>query len=235
MIIYPFKFIISGFKNKHLTLVIETVMWHIVGKSRFNIDWIDSVDSTNNEVKRRMERLSDLSVISATEQTSGRGQRGNIWLSEPGKNLTFSIAVKYGDRLFADANPVNQFVINGIVSLSVVELLETYGIDAGIKLPNDIYVNGKKICGILIEHSVLGYSLIHSIIGVGLNVNQMDFDESLANPTSILLEIGGDEIHLPSLLEKLLDIFLKYAEIYTPDEIQNIYQSKLLNQAKPKK
>lgn len=210
-------------------------MWHIVGKSRFNIDWIESVDSTNNEVKRRMERLSDLSVISATEQTSGRGQRGNIWLSEPGKNLTFSIAVKYGGRLFADANPVNQFVINGIVSLSVVELLETYCIDARIKLPNDIYVNGKKICGILIEHSVLGSSLIHSIIGVGLNVNQMDFDESLANPTSILLEIGGDEIHLPSLLEKLLDLFLKYAERYTPDEIQCLYQSKLLLQAKPKK
>lgn len=210
-------------------------MWHIVGKSRFNIDWIDSVDSTNNEVKRCMERLSDLSVISATEQTSGRGQRGNIWLSEPGKNLTFSIAVKYGGRLFDNANPVNQFVINGIVSLSVVELLETYGIDARIKLPNDIYVNGKKICGILIEHSVLGSSLIHSIIGVGLNVNQMNFDESLANPTSILLEIGGDEIHLPSLLEKLLDLFLKYAERYTPDEIQNIYQSKLLNHAKPKK
>lgn len=210
-------------------------MWHIVGKSRFNIDWIDSVDSTNNEVKRRMERLSDLSVISATEQTSGRGQRGNIWLSEPGKNLTFSIAVKYGGRLFDNANPVNQFVINGIVSLSVVELLETYGIDARIKLPNDIYVNGKKICGILIEHSVLGSSLIHSIIGVGLNVNQMNFDESLANPTSILLEIGGDEIHLPSLLEKLLDLFLKYAERYTPDEIQCLYQSKLLLQAKPKK
>ena len=210
-------------------------MWHIVGKSRFNIDWIDSVDSTNNEVKRRMERLSDLSVISAAEQTSGRGQRGNIWLSEPGKNLTFSIAVKYEGELFADANPVNQFVINGVVSLSIVELLKTYGIDARIKLPNDIYVNGKKICGILIEHSVLGSSLIHSIIGVGLNVNQMDFDESLANPTSILLEIGGDEIHLPSLLEKLLDLFLKYAERYTPDEIQNIYQSKLLNQAKPKK
>lgn len=210
-------------------------MWHIVGKSRFNIDWIDSVDSTNNEVKRRMERLSDLSVISAAEQTSGRGQRGNIWLSEPGKNLTFSIAVKYEGELFADANPVNQFVINGVVSLSIVELLKTYGIDARIKLPNDIYVNDKKICGILIEHSVLGSSLVHSIIGVGLNVNQLDFDESLANPTSMLLEVSGDEMNLPSLLEELLDIFLKYAERYSADEIQSLYQSKLLNQAKPKK
>ena len=203
--------------------------------SRFNIEWTDSVDSTNNEAKRRIDSLADLSVISAVEQTAGRGQRGNIWLSDPGKNLTFSIAVKYGGELFADASPENEFVINGIISLSVVELLAVHGIDARIKLPNDIYVNGKKICGILIEHSVLGSSLVHSIIGVGLNVNQLDFDESLANPTSMLLEVAGDEIHLPSLLEELLDIFLKYAERYSADEIQSLYQSKLLNQAKPKK
>ena len=203
--------------------------------SRFNIEWTDSVDSTNNEVKRRIECLSDLYVISAVQQTAGRGQRGNIWLSEPGKNLTFSIAIKYGGELFADASPENQFVINGIISLSIVELLAVHGIDARIKLPNDIYVNGKKICGILIEHSVLGSSLLHSIIGVGLNVNQLNFDESLANPTSMLLEVAGDEMNLPSLLEELLDIFLKYAERYSTDEIQSLYQSKLLNQAKQKK
>ena len=210
-------------------------MQYNVGISRFKINWIDLVDSTNNEVKRRIECLSDLSVISAVQQTAGRGQRGNVWLSEPGKNLTFSIAVKYGGELFADASPANQFVINGIISLSIVELLAVHGIDARIKLPNDIYANDKKICGILIEHSVLGSSLVHSIIGVGLNVNQLDFDESLANPTSMLLEIPGGEINLPSLLKELLGIFLKYAERYSADEIQSLYQSKLLNQAKQKK
>ena len=198
-------------------------MQYNVGISRFKINWIDLVDSTNNEVKRRIECLSDLSVISALEQTAGRGQRGNVWLSEPGKNLTFSIAVKYGGELFADAGPANQFVINGIISLSIIELLAVHGIDARIKLPNDIYVNGKKICGLLIEHAV------------GLNVNQLDFDESLANPTSMLLEIPGGEINLPSLLKELLGIFLKYAERYSADEIQSLYQSKLLNQAKQKK
>ena len=202
---------------------------------KIDINWTGSVDSTNNEAKRRIDSLADLSVISAVEQTAGRGQRGNIWLSDPGKNLTFSIAVKYGGELFADASPENEFVINGIISLSVVELLAVHGIDARIKLPNDIYVNDKKICGILIEHSVLGSSLVHSIIGVGLNVNQLDFDESLANPTSMLLEVAGDEIHLPSLLEELLDIFLKYAERYNNDEIQSLYQSKLLTQVKQKK
>ena len=202
---------------------------------KIDINWTGSVDSTNNEAKRRIDSLADLSVISAVEQTAGRGQRSNIWLSDPGKNLTFSIAVKYGGKLFADASPENEFVINGIISLSVVELLAVHGIDARIKLPNDIYVNDKKICGILIEHSVLGSSLVHSIIGVGLNVNQLDFDESLANPTSMLLEVAGDEIHLPSLLEELLDIFLKYAERYNTDEIQSLYQSKLLTQVKQKK
>ena len=202
---------------------------------KIDINWTGSVDSTNNEAKRRIDSLADLSVISAVEQTAGGGQRGNIWLSDPGKNLTFSIAVKYGGELFADASPENEFVINGIISLSVVELLAVHGIDARIKLPNDIYVNDKKICGILIEHSVLGSSLVHSIIGVGLNVNQLDFDESLANPTSMLLEVAGDEIHLPSLLEELLDIFLKYAERYNTDEIQSLYQSKLLTQVKQKK
>ena len=202
---------------------------------KIDINWTGSVDPTNNEAKRRIDSLADLSVISAVEQTAGRGQRGNIWLSDPGKNLTFSIAVKYGGELFADASPENEFVINGIISLSVVELLAVHGIDARIKLPNDIYVNDKKICGILIENSVLGSSLVHSIIGVGLNVNQLDFDESLANPTSMLLEVAGDEIHLPSLLEELLDIFLKYAERYNNDEIQSLYQSKLLTQVKQKK
>lgn len=202
---------------------------------KIDINWTGSVDSTNNEAKRRIDSLADLSVISAVEQTAGRGQRGNIWLSDPGKNLTFSIAVKYGGKLFADASPENEFVINGIISLSVVELLAVHGIDARIKLPNDIYVNDKKICGILIEHSVLGSSLVHSIIGVGLNVNQLDFDESLANPTSMLLEVAGDEIHLPSLLEELLDIFLKYAERYNTDEIRSLYQSKLLTQVRQKK
>ena len=72
---------------------------------KIDINWTGSVDSTNNEAKRRIDSLADLSVISAVEQTAGRGQRGNIWLSDPGKNLTFSIAVKYGGELFADASP----------------------------------------------------------------------------------------------------------------------------------
>ena len=150
-----------------------------------------------------------MSVIAAREQTAGRGQRGNTWLSAPGMNLTFSIVLKHGNEGLVDITPDKQFVINDIISKTIVEFLSRHGIDARIKLPNDIYVADRKICGILIEHSVLGSSLVHSIIGIGLNVNQTIFDESLPNPTSMLLEKGKGLDDLQSLLEELLDIFLK--------------------------
>ena len=174
-----------------------------------NIIWLKKVDSTNNEAKRRIGELGHMSVIAAREQTAGRGQRGNTWLSAPGMNLTFSIVLKHGNEGLVDITTDKQVVINDIISKTIVEFLSRHGISAHIKLPNDIYVSDKKICGILIEHSVLGSSLVHSIIGVGLNVNQTIFDESLPNPTSMLLENGIGADDLPSLLQELLDIFLK--------------------------
>ena len=174
--------------------------------TRWNIKWIDSVDSTNNEAKRHIESLSSFSVIAAHEQTVGRGQRGNYWMSEPYKNLTFSVVVKYGDARFFNVGVDKQSVISDIVSTTLIELLSNYGISAHIKLPNDIYVRDKKICGILIEHSVFGNNLVFSIIGVGLNVNQKEFDLRLPNPTSIVLENGSKEIDLHCILERLLEI-----------------------------
>ena len=118
-----------------------------------SIIWIDTVDSTNDEAKRKIHSLSHLSVIAAYEQTSGRGQRGNIWSSEAGKNLTFSIIIKYGKDAYYDLIPSNQFIFSKIASITVLDLLSKYGIKAEIKWPNDIYVNDKKIAGILIENT----------------------------------------------------------------------------------
>ena len=181
--------------------------------TRWNIKWIDSVDSTNNEAKRRIESLSGLSVIAAYNQTAGRGQRGNTWLSAPGKNLTFSVVFKYGDDQLRNLNAADQHVINDIISSSIVELLSKYGIDSRIKLPNDIYVGNRKICGILIEHCVCGADLLYSVIGVGLNVNQTEFDTSLPNPTSMKLEIDLEEINLQSLLDELLAILSQHIQM----------------------
>lgn len=173
-----------------------------------NIIWLESVDSTNNEAKRRIARLADMSVIAAYEQTAGRGQRENIWLSEPGKNLTASIVLKHDGTILSRVSADNQFIISEMISKAVVGLLADYGVVARIKWPNDIYVGDKKICGILIEHTLRGSSIINSIIGVGLNVNQTEFDESLPNPTSLAAESNLENFDLNELLVRLIDKFI---------------------------
>ena len=193
------------------------------------IIWIDSIDSTNNEVKRNIDTFDNLSVLATYEQTSGRGQRGNIWLTEPGMNLTFSIVIKY-EQMQVRLKAANQFDISEITALSVIELLSEYDIEAKIKWPNDIYVGNKKICGILIEHSLRGEYLSYSIIGVGLNVNQVVFDPLLPNPTSIRQCIPNLSSHLSLnlLLKQFMGIFVGYLQkMLSGDCVRDSYLSKL--------
>ena len=175
---------------------------------KHDIIWIETVDSTNSEAVRQISALDNLSVLSAISQSEGRGQRGNVWLSSPGKNLTFSIVLKYENYPLPKFRAADQATISAITSISVVELLSNYGIKAKIKLPNDIYINDKKICGILIEHAVKGEYLEHSIVGIGLNVNQCNFDVSLSNPTSIALCLNTQtQISTKDCLEHFMDIY----------------------------
>ena len=152
-------------------------------KNNTDILWLDIAESSNDEARKAIDSLDNLSVVAVRCQTKGRGQRTNIWLSEAGENLTFSIVLKDLKIL-----PVEQIAISQITALSVVDYLARHGISAKIKLPNDIYVDSKKICGILIEHSIRSNKIMWSIIGIGINVNQTVFPSSLPNPTSILLE-----------------------------------------------
>ena len=189
----------------------------MASKKTYNVIWLDSVDSTNNEAKRNIDVLDNLSVIAANDQTSGRGQRGNIWLTEPGKNLTFSIVLKY-EQMQVRMKAEGQFKISELTAMSVIDLLAQCGIHARIKLPNDIYVGNEKICGILIEHSLHGEQLSHTIIGVGLNVNQLTFDPSLPNPTSMRLCLSSnpEQLNLIGLLEQFIDIFCKRLQKIIP-------------------
>lgn len=196
-------------------------------KNKHDIMWLEEVDSTNEEARRRISDIDNLSVLSSFRQTAGRGQRGNKWSSAPGENLTFSIVLKYA--LQAD----RQFVISEIAALAVVDFLYECGIDAMIKWPNDIYVGNRKICGILIENSLRGNTLSHSIVGIGLNVNQTVFDPSLPNPTSIALcrpdhhqdpslrhpdpslrHPERSEGSLPRMLDRFMEIFTSYVDRY---------------------
>ena len=181
---------------------------------KHDIIWLDTVDSTNDEARRRISDLDNLSVLSALEQTAGRGQRGNRWAARAGENLTFTIVLKYGHGALPSVRAVDQFTISEITALTVVDLLASHGIEAKIKWPNDIYVGNKKICGILIENSVREGMLSSSIIGIGLNVNQTEFDPSLPNPTSMLLQNTATPLEIHEILKEYMDIFRTYINRY---------------------
>lgn len=141
---------------------------------------LEEVDSTNSYVALHAEQLADMTMVAAETQTAGRGQRGNTWESEPGRNLTATL-------LFRPVGiaPRDQFSISEATALAVTDWLRSEGVDSEIKWPNDIYVGGRKICGILIEHSVTSSAIEHSRIGFGININQRVFLSDAPNPVSM--------------------------------------------------
>ena len=149
--------------------------------------WLDTIDSTNSEALRRLPELAGGTVLAAREQTEGRGQRGNTWFTEPGKNLTFSIVLKQ-----LPLQAARSVRLNYLTSVAVASFLESHGVKAAIKWPNDIYVEGRKICGMLIENTLgPGGQVMASVIGIGINMNQTAFPQ-LANATSLALCTGKE-------------------------------------------
>jgi BirA family biotin operon repressor/biotin-[acetyl-CoA-carboxylase] ligase len=186
------------------------------------IIWHNVLDSTNSEAVRQLADLDNLSVIATKKQTEGKGQGEHIWLSEEGMNLTFSIILKYADYpLYKRIQACDQAIISHITALSIIKFLEEKGIKAKIKLPNDIYVNNNKICGILIRHSIKGNELANTVIGIGININQTIFDPSLPNPTSLALETGKT-YEIEKQLEEYLAAFNKYLMYLNPMDYSKI-------------
>lgn len=184
--------------------------------------------STNAECKNPCYAHGD--AVVAVEQTAGRGQRGNVWSSKAGENLTFSL-VWEADFVAAK----EQFRISEAVALALVDTLAGYGIEAQIKWPNDIYVGHKKICGILIEHDLGPQArLARTIVGIGLNVNQAQFEDWIPNPTSIALLTGerkGTNDVFGDLYEALERRFGQLKE--SPEEVQRDYLAHLYRLDRP--
>lgn len=141
--------------------------------------------------------LADDWMVYTFEQTNGRGQAGSKWESAPQKNLTFSIV--YRMEYLA---PSDQFYVNMAISLGIAAYLESLGLSCKIKWPNDIYVNDRKIAGILIENHLRGNSFRYAVVGIGLNVNQTQFHHPKA--TSIALE-KNMELDLVASIAELRD------------------------------
>ena len=148
---------------------------------------IDSARSTNAWIAEHGAELTAPTLVYAVEQTAGRGQRGNSWEAQPGKNLTAS-ALLVPDGV----EPCRQFVISEAVALAVVDFLRGYGVEAKVKWPNDIYVGDRKICGILIEHSIMGRQIMRTIAGIGVNINQEEFRSDAPNPVSVWQLTGNN-------------------------------------------
>lgn len=145
---------------------------------------LDAIDSTNEFLKglSSNQLLENFTVVTAENQTKGKGQMGAIWNSEPSKNLIMSVLVT---DFVTDINQI--FDINIVVSVSIIQVLQDLNIpELSIKWPNDIMSYNKKIGGILIENSIKSDGSINSIVGLGLNVNQMNF-ENLPKASSLAL------------------------------------------------
>ena len=143
---------------------------------------LDAIDSTNEFLKglSSNQLLENFTVVTAENQTKGKGQMGAIWNSEPSKNLIMSVLVT---GFVTDINQI--FGVNIAISLSVIKALEDFDIpELSIKWPNDIMSYHKKIGGILIENAIKSDGTIHSIVGLGLNVNQINF-ENLPKASSL--------------------------------------------------
>jgi BirA family biotin operon repressor/biotin-[acetyl-CoA-carboxylase] ligase len=179
-----------------------------------NIIYFNQVASTNEFALELIKQnlAENGTVVIAEFQSKGRGQYGKSWISEPFENLMFSIILKHVTKSATDP-----FTINKIITLAMFQQIqrELPNDKVVIKWPNDILVNGKKICGILVENNFSGNLLNHSVIGIGLNVNQ-PFEHVLQlNATSLKDCIGytiDRELVLKSCLETFETLYLEYID-----------------------
>lgn len=192
------------------------------------IDVLEETSSTNDAIRGR--RYAEGAVVVAERQSAGRGQRGNSWASEAGSNLTFSVL------LSPQGLPVReQFYISKVVTLAITDALAASGIETKIKWPNDIYAGDRKIAGILIENDISGGLIVRSVVGIGLNVNQTEFDPSLPNPVSVKCLTGKDHDRaalLFDLYEALFDYYTVLAE-GRREEIDELYAARLYRLGTP--
>ena len=168
-----------------------------VGKNCFTLD---EISSTNDWLMTRIsnQKIHEGTVVFASVQTNGKGQRGSQWFSQPYKSLTFSVLLKP-----SFLSPIHAFDLSICVALALSDSLNKLRSGFKIKWPNDIYFEDKKIAGVLIENQMNRYVYQNAVIGIGLNVNQLHFDE-LSNAIS-LKQIIGLEFPIEKVMEHICE------------------------------
>lgn len=169
-----------------------------------------NLPSTNTYVTNllRTDRPPEGTIVYTNHQSEGKGQKGNKWESEDGKNLLVSIILYPGKT-----DPAEQFIISMTISLGICDFIERYLPCGKIKWPNDIYVNDDKIAGILIEISIIDNKIDSCVAGIGLNINQVKFLSDAPNPVSLSALTG--KIYDPDicLIQLAEDIDRRYSQL----------------------
>ena len=191
-----------------------------------NLQFYETLTSTNSTALSLLKKkeIPEGTVICADFQTAGKGQTGNKWESEKGRNLLISI-ILYPESV----SPDEQFLISMTIALGIGDFTYRYFQGSRIKWPNDIYIKNNKIAGILIENSIMGEKIESSVAGIGFNINQEKFDPCIPNPASLKIITGKDLDTRVCLKQMLADLDKRYKQLLYGDRerIRDEYSSRL--------
>lgn len=193
---------------------------------------LDVVASTNSYVREEADALwckecgKGIVAVTASHQTAGRGQRGNVWQSDGGCNLLLSLLLRPGASLEVS----HQFLLSQAVAVSLHSAMKLYGLDTRLKWPNDIYVGNRKLAGILVELDYSGAFVEQAIVGIGLNVNQTEFPPMDKVPVSMKM-LAGRDFSVDEVMSKVLASFEHYYNMMCgggASELSELYKNLLL-------
>lgn len=205
-------------------------------KSLLHTEWagqelfcFDEIDSTNTKAKELAEQgYPSGTLVVADRQIAGRGRRGRSWDSPAGIGIFMTLLLK------PDINPNNASMLTLVAALATAQAIsDVTGVEAKIKWPNDIVINGKKVCGILTEMSAQFDYINHIVIGIGINVHNESFPEEIRETASSLLLESGKRIHRADLIARFLERFeAGYAIFLQTEDLEGLmkdYNALLVN------
>lgn len=187
-------------------------------KSLMHTEWVakevlyfDTIDSTNTKAQELAEKgYPSGTLVVADKQESGKGRRGRSWVSPSGTGIFMTLMIK------PDINPNNASMLTLVAALAVAKAITSVtGEEALIKWPNDIVVNGKKVCGILTEMNAQFDYINHIVVGIGINVHNESFPEEISQmASSLLIEAGGKRFHRAQIIAETMSYFEQYYDIF---------------------
>ena len=187
-------------------------------KSLMHTEWVakevlyfDTIDSTNTKAQELAEKgYPSGTLVVADKQESGKGRRGRSWVSPSGTGIFMTLMIK------PDINPNNASMLTLVAALAVAKAITSVtGEEALIKWPNDIVINGKKVCGILTEMNAQFDYINHIVVGIGINVHNESFPEEISQmASSLMIEAGGKRFHRAQIIAETMSYFEQYYDTF---------------------